>query len=139
VPLAQQLGNLATATFDYKQSFLSAVFLLEHLQIAFMSSESRGVRCTSHDDGAVWMHLDVKVPSHILKKSQVMMDAIVSDADPSVARDFTLAAPTEWLQAWAVYCCSDKQRLSRADTKDLFCCLMVCSYHCLAASSAPTS
>jgi hypothetical protein len=94
-----------------------------------MSSGSRGVRCTARDDGTVWMHLDVQIPSHLLNKSQVLIDAMVSGADPSIARDFTLAAPTEWLKVWVVYCCGDKQRLGRADTEELVHCLMVCLYH----------
>jgi hypothetical protein len=125
--------------FVCQQSFLFVVFRFEYLKIAVMSSASRGVRCTAHDDGTVWMHLDVQIPSRLLNKSQVLMDAMVSGGDPSSTRDFTLAAPTEWLQAWVVYCCGDKQRLGRADTEELVHCLMVCFFHYLAACSALTS
>jgi hypothetical protein len=86
-----------------------------------------------HDDGAVWMHLDVRIPSHLLNKSQVFMDAMMSEAAPSVARDFTLAAPKEWLQAWVACYCSDKQHLSCAETSELVHCLMVCSFFWLFA------
>jgi hypothetical protein len=47
------------------------------------------------DDGAVWMHVDVSIPLQLLNKSQVLMNASFSQADTSVARDFTLAAPQE--------------------------------------------
>jgi hypothetical protein len=87
-----------------------------------------GVRCTVSDDGAVWMHLDVRIPPNLLKKSQVLMDAVTPEDDHSVARDFTLAAPSEWLQAWSLCCCSEEQRLSCAGTRDLVNCLMVCSF-----------
>jgi hypothetical protein len=103
-----------------------------------MSSLKRGVRCTVHDDGAVWMHLDVEIPPDILSKSKVLMDAVLSEADDSIARDFTLAAPKEWLQAWVACYCGGEQRLSCADTGDLINCLLVCSYFWPAASIALT-
>jgi hypothetical protein len=96
-----------------------------------MSSLPREVRCTVSDDGAVWM-LDVRIPPHLLKKSKVLMDAMLSDDDHSSARDFTLNAPSAWLQAWSACCCSEEQRLSCADTRDLVNCLMVCSFFYLA-------
>jgi hypothetical protein len=64
-----------------------------------MSNTSDVVRCTVHD-GAVWMHVGdvpVLIPSHLLNKSQLLVDALSSIDDSSVANHFTLAAPQEWL------------------------------------------
>jgi hypothetical protein len=98
-----------------------------------MSSAQRGVGCTVSDDGAVWMHLDVRIPPHLLEKSQILMDAMVSEDDKSVA---TLAAPSEWLQAWSLCCCGKGERTRCADTRDLVNCLMVCSFFYLASVTA---
>jgi hypothetical protein len=136
VPFQQQLTKTKKVQRHYLQSLRYSLYPTSHFKIAFMSSRSRGVKCTVHPDGSMWMHLDMKVPSHLLKESKVLTDALMSEADPSFARDFTLAAPKEWIQAWMVCCCSDEQRLSCADTKDLVNCLMVCCYFWVVASSA---
>jgi hypothetical protein len=101
-----------------------------------MSSFQRGVKCTVTNDGAVWMHLDVRIPPHVLNKSQVLIDAILYENDECIARNFTLAARSEWLQAWSLCCCSEEQRLSCADTKDLVNCLTVCSFSYVAIFTA---
>jgi hypothetical protein len=79
-------------------------------------------------DGAMWMHLDnasVKVPPILVKKSQILMDAL-SVTNPSITRKVTLPAPKEWLQAWAACYCNEEEALSCEDIKDLVNCLLVC-------------
>jgi hypothetical protein len=93
-----------------------------------MASSSDGVRCTVHD-GEVWVHIDsvqVHIPSRLLRKSQILMDALASVRDSSVTRRFTLAAPTEWLKAWVACFVSEEAYLSDADSKVLVSCLIVC-------------
>jgi hypothetical protein len=78
-------------------------------------------------DGAMWMHLDdaaVKIPQQLLKKSQVLMNA-VSASHPSAARKVTLAAPKEWLQASLGCFCLEDDSLSDKDIQCLFSCLLV--------------
>jgi hypothetical protein len=92
-----------------------------------MKRSSDATRCTVHD-GAVWIHVDnvrVHIPSHLLNKSQILIDALSSVDDSSVATFFTLAAATEWLQAWIACYGSEEERLGCADTKDLVNCLLV--------------
>jgi hypothetical protein len=92
-----------------------------------MKSPSDVTRCTVHD-GAVWIHLDnvrVHIPSHILNKSQILIDALSSVDDSSVAKNLTLAAPEEWLQVWVACYGGEEERLRCAGIKDLVNCLLV--------------
>jgi hypothetical protein len=92
-----------------------------------MLSSRDAVRCTVHD-GAMWIHLDnvsIKIPPQLLSKSDVLMDAL-SVAEPSVTQHVTLAAPKEWLQAWALSNCHDEGSLSGKDIEELVNCLLVC-------------
>jgi hypothetical protein len=78
-------------------------------------------------DGTVWMHFGderIIIPSHLLKKSQFLDDA-VSSTDPSVTREFTLPAPKEWLQAWMTCFGGEEELLQYADVDDLVNCLLV--------------
>jgi hypothetical protein len=95
-----------------------------------MSTSCSGVRCTAHD-GAVWTHLDnerVKIPLSLLEESRIFTDALSSMADPSIAIDFTLAAPKEWLRAWMANYGSGEELLSNTDIEDLLSCLMARFY-----------
>jgi hypothetical protein len=77
----------------------------------------------------VCLHLDnvrVIIPSHLLHKSQTLMDGVSTVADASIARGFTLAAPKEWLQAWLACYGSEEGHLGSADITVLANCLMVC-------------
>jgi hypothetical protein len=92
-----------------------------------MSSSREAVRCTLYD-GTLSIHLDsesMEIPPQVLSKSQVLMDTL-SVADPSVRRKVTLAAPEEWLQAWAACYCNKDESLGSKDVKDLVHCLLVC-------------
>jgi hypothetical protein len=92
-----------------------------------MSSSRDAVRCTVHH-GAMWMHLEnvsVKIPQEFVNKSQILTNAL-SVAHPSVARKVTVAAPREWLEAWAICYCNKEVRLSCEDINDLANCLLVC-------------
>jgi hypothetical protein len=93
-----------------------------------MTSSGEGVRCTVQD-GEVSMYLDdvhVHIPSHLLQESKLVADVISSMSDSPLTRDFTLAAPTKWLQAWvACYVCK-VERLDDAGTEVLVNCLKVC-------------
>jgi hypothetical protein len=83
------------------------------------------------------MHLDnvpVKISPHLLEKSQMFKDALSSVADPSVAMDFTLAAPEEWLRAWVACYGSEGERLGNTDIGDLIYCLMVHFRPCIVRS-----
>jgi hypothetical protein len=94
-----------------------------------MSSSLDAVRCTLHH-GAMWMHLDnmsVKIPPKLLEKSPILLNAL-SVAHPSVAREVTLAAPKEWMQAWAVCLCNEEERMNDVDIEDLVKCLLVCLF-----------
>jgi hypothetical protein len=78
-------------------------------------------------DDAMWMHLDdatVKIPQQLLNQSQVLVNAM-SAAQPSGARKVTLAAPKEWLQAWAGCFCNNEERLADQDIQVLVSCLLV--------------
>jgi hypothetical protein len=78
-----------------------------------MTKTSEGVRC-SVQDGEVSMYLDdmrVRIPSHLLKESKVVADVLSSMSDSPSTRDFTFAAPTEWLQAWVACYVSKVARL----------------------------
>jgi hypothetical protein len=100
-----------------------------------MPSSSDIVKCTVHD-GAVWMHLDdgpVHIPSHLLNRSQLLKDALLSSDESSANRDFTLPAPQKWLKAWIACCGSDEEHLSCADVKDLVNCVLVRFCICIAA------
>jgi hypothetical protein len=93
-----------------------------------MTSLSDEVKCTVHD-GLFWMHLDdtgVNIPSHIVNESQLMMNILSSVADTSITTDLALAAPKEWLEAWASRYCSGEKRLRCANIRDLVSCLLVC-------------
>jgi hypothetical protein len=96
-------------------------------RIEVMSSSRDAVRCTVHH-GAMWMHLDnvsVKIPPELVENSQILTNAL-SAAHPSFARKVTVAAPKEWLQAWAVCYCNKEVSLGCEDIKDLVNCLLVC-------------
>jgi hypothetical protein len=76
----------------------------------------------------MWMHLDnvsVEIPPELVKMSQILTNAL-SVAHPSFARKVTVAAPREWLQAWAVCYCNKELSLNCEDIKDLVNCLLVC-------------
>jgi hypothetical protein len=100
----------------------------ELYQLVVMSTPSEdGVRCTVHD-GEVSMHLDhprVPIPSRILNQSKVLLDTLTSACDSSATKSFTLAAPTEWLQAWVACFVTEEQSLGYADDEVLVKCLMV--------------
>jgi hypothetical protein len=92
-----------------------------------MTSVNDGVKCTVHD-GAVWLHLDsvpTHIPSHLVNKSQILMNAISSVDDSSLTKYFTLDAPKEWLQAWVACYGGEESRFWCADVKDLVSCLLV--------------
>jgi hypothetical protein len=92
-----------------------------------MTSSSDVVKC-SVCNGAVWMHLDdgpVHIPSHLLNRSQVLKDALLSLDDSSVTVEFTLPAPQEWLKAWMACYGGENEHLSSADVKDLVNCALV--------------
>jgi post-segregation antitoxin (ccd killing protein) len=93
-----------------------------------MSISSDEVRCTAHE-GAVWMHFDelrVNIPSELLEKSKVLKNAVSSMAGTSIAKDFTLAAPKEWLETWVKCYCGEEVRVSRATNGDVINCILVC-------------
>jgi hypothetical protein len=95
-----------------------------------MSSTNDVVRCTVRD-GELWMHLDygsLKIPSKLLKKSQILMDAL-SAAHFSATRKVTVAAPGAWLHAWLI-CYGDEDSLSCDNLKYLVNCLLVCFFLC---------
>jgi hypothetical protein len=82
-----------------------------------MTSSSEGVRCTVQD-GEVSMHFDdvhMHIPSHLLEESKIVLDMLSSMSDSPFTRDFTLAAPTEWLQAW--FACYVRKVEHLSDTK----------------------
>jgi hypothetical protein len=75
----------------------------------------------------MWIHLDnvsVKIPPHLLEKSEVLTDAL-SVAEPSLTRSVTLSAPNDWLQAWVACYCNEEEGLSGKDISDLVHCLLV--------------
>jgi hypothetical protein len=93
-----------------------------------MTSSSEGVRCTVQD-GEVSMYLDdvqVHIPSHLLKESKIVVDVLSSMPDSLFTRNFTIAAPKEWLQAWVACYVRKVERLGNADTEVLVNCLKVC-------------
>jgi hypothetical protein len=82
---------------------------------------------TAHD-GAVWIHMGnqrVNIASHLFEKSKILMDAISSLDDPSIARDLSLDVPQEWLRAWVALFTSEDARLGNADIPELLNCLLV--------------
>jgi hypothetical protein len=92
-----------------------------------MISSSEEVKCTVHDV-ALCMHLDdarVHIPAHIFNESQVLLDALSSACHHSRYSDFTLAAPTEWLQAWVLCYVHEAEPVSSADIEVLVNCLKV--------------
>jgi hypothetical protein len=92
-----------------------------------MLSSKDVVRCTVRN-GDMWMHLDnrsLKIPSQLLSKSQIFMDAL-SVAHPSVTRKVTLPAPKEWLRAWVMCYCNEEANLRPDNIQDLINCLLVC-------------
>jgi hypothetical protein len=104
----------------------SLIFTLRYL-IPDMSRPIDGVRCT-FQDGEMLMHLDnvsVNVPSELLKRSPVLMDAL-SVADPSAGRKVNVAAPKEWLQTWVGCYCNEEESLRCDNINDLVHCLLVC-------------
>jgi hypothetical protein len=117
----------APPLFSQKQKHSCALKASVYRWIGFMFSSNDVVRCTVRD-GEMCMHLDdgsLKIPSQLLKKSQILMDAL-STADPSVTRKVTVAAPKEWLQAWVACYCNEEESLSCITIKDLVNCLLVC-------------
>jgi hypothetical protein len=95
-----------------------------------MSSSKDVVRCTVHD-GEMWMHLDhgsQKIPSQLLYKSQILVDALSVAHPSSGTRKVTVAVPKEWLQTWVIRYCSEEEGLSCDSIKDLINCLLVCFF-----------
>jgi hypothetical protein len=94
-----------------------------------MTSSGEGVRCTVQD-GEVSMYLDdvlVHIPSHLLKESKIVADVLSSSmSDFFFTKNFTFAAPTEWLQAWVACYVRKEEHLGNADTEVLVNCLKVC-------------
>jgi hypothetical protein len=101
-PCPLHLFTLATPRLAQQQPSELAFTFHILSQTAFMSSFQHEVKCTTSDNGAVWMHIDVRIPPLILNKSRVLMDALPSNDGHSIARDLTLAAPNEWLQSWSL-------------------------------------
>jgi hypothetical protein len=56
-----------------------------------------------------------------------------SHADASATSDISLAAPKQWLRAWAYCFGNGETRLSSASNRDLVNCLLVCLYYWNAA------
>jgi hypothetical protein len=95
----------------------------------------------SVDDGTMSIQLDsgcVNVPSELFNKSQILLDAL-SVTHTSGTKKVTLAAPKEWLQAWAVCYCNDEENISSEDTTVLVNCLLVCFFLLTAAPIVPTT
>jgi hypothetical protein len=94
-----------------------------------MSSFRDAVKCTVHD-GEMLMHLDngcVNIPQELLNESQILKDAL-SVAYHSSTQQVILAAPNEWLQAWAACYCNEEGNLSCAEIDEFVNCLLVCSF-----------
>jgi hypothetical protein len=75
------------------------------------------------------MHLDglrVNIRSSVVEKSRILKDMLSSPANASSSSDITLAAPKQWLRAWAFCFGTGETRLSSADNIDLVNCLQVC-------------
>jgi hypothetical protein len=70
----------------------------------------------------------VNIPSQLVEKSEILVDAMSSVNDPYIARDFTLNVPQEWLRAWVARYGSEDACLSNADIEDLVNCLLVCFF-----------
>jgi hypothetical protein len=136
------LASSSTSTFARQLLFFkpsnvrgcvpSAVWSLSFVDFttlpAFMKSSGKKVGCTAHE-GAVWMHLDnvtVHIPSHLVKKSKVLMDALSSVCESSVTSGFTLDVPIEWMQAWVACCVHEEQQLGCEDSEILLNCVLVC-------------
>jgi hypothetical protein len=93
-----------------------------------MTSSSEEVRCIVCD-GEVSMYLDdvrVLIPSHLFKESKILVDMLSSMSDSLSTIDFTLAAPTEWLQALVACYVRKVEHLGKVDTEVLVNCLKVC-------------
>jgi hypothetical protein len=74
------------------------------------------------------MHLDavrVHIPSHLLNESKVLLDALSSVCDTSLLSEFTLEAPTEWLQAWVACYGGEAEPQASAEIEVLVNCLKV--------------
>jgi hypothetical protein len=83
------------------------------------------------------MYLDdvrVHIPSHLLKESNMVLNILLSMSDSPSTREFTLAAPTEWLQSWVACYVQKVEHLGDADTEVLVNCLKVCLCSRIAAS-----
>jgi hypothetical protein len=91
-------------------------------------------------DGKVMMQLRnqrVRIPSHYVKKSKVMMNVLSAALHSRVTHGFlfrrgstgkqqiTLAAPTEWFEAWVACFVTRKKKLGCEDSAFLMNCLMV--------------
>jgi hypothetical protein len=91
-------------------------------------SRSRDAAWCTVRDGAMWMQLDnvsVKIPPQFLDKIPILMNAM-SVAQPSVKQTVSLAAPTDWLEAWVLCFCDEGENLSCQDIQVLVDCLLVC-------------
>jgi hypothetical protein len=86
------------------------------------------VRCiVQHGEVSMYLHgVNVHILSHLLMESKMMVDMLSSTSDSPFTTDFTLAAPTEWLQAWVACYVRKVEHLGDADTKVLVNCLKVC-------------
>jgi hypothetical protein len=74
------------------------------------------------------MHLDdvrVNIPSDLVNKSQVLMNAMSCVDDSSSTGHLTLPAPKEWLQAWMACYGGEQERLRCAGIKEVVNCLLV--------------
>jgi hypothetical protein len=92
-----------------------------------MTSSSNGVRCTVQD-GEVGMHVDderIVIPSYLLTKSPLLVDALSAVDESSVNNEFTFPAPKEWLQAWIASYGNKRKRCRCEDIEELVNCLLV--------------
>jgi hypothetical protein len=56
-------------------------------------------------------------------RSKVLLNALSSACDHSIISNFTLAAPTEWLQSWVPSCINEAEPLSGEEIRVLVNCL----------------
>jgi hypothetical protein len=61
-----------------------------------------------------------------VNESKVLLDALSSVSDATLTSNFTLPAPTEWLQAWVACFVREDARLDSTEISVLMNCLQVC-------------